>query len=140
MDKTSRGTCLAVKGQGKEKWGGRTRRGYQLGSDALRREEGPAREREGGYYAVWMARRGCEVQAARYPPPGAAAWSPTTATRRETDTEGQRANRGGDGSHTGFALRPRGGLPGHDEGGDHDDVEAESLSTTVVKVHRCCGG
>lgn len=43
--------------------------------------------------------------------------------------------------HTLVCLAPPGGgLPGHDEGGDHDDVEAESLSTTVVKVHRCCGG
>lgn len=80
------------------------------------------------------------MQAARYPPAGAAAWSPAIATRRETDTEGRRANRGVDGSHSGLPCAPRGGVPGHDEGGDHDDGDAESLSTTVVKARRCCGG
>lgn len=45
MDKRLRETCLAVKGQGKEEWGGG--QDVVINSDALRREEGPE-QREGG--------------------------------------------------------------------------------------------
>ena len=40
--------------------------------------------------------------------------------------------------HILVCLAPPGVGAGHDEGGDDDDGDAELLSTTVVRVHRCC--